>query len=166
MSGAVLLLTFVTLQRLGELLLARRNTARLISAGGVEFGQSHYPLVVALHAIWLAGLWWLAPAQPVHPAFVAAFAALQVARAWTIASLGSRWTTRVIVLPGAAPVTCGPYRFLQHPNYVIVAAEIAVVPLALGLALYAAVFSLLNAIVLTIRIRVENAALAASDAAR
>ena len=83
---------------------------------------------------------------------------------WVIASLGRRWTTRVIVLPGAAPVARGPYRWLRHPNYLIVILEIAVVPLALGLPLFALVFSLANAALLVYRIRVENKALAWAQA--
>ena len=115
--------------------------------------------MVALHVSWLAGLAWLARDRAVDPAWLVLFLILQAGRIWVIASLGRRWTTRVLVLPGAAPVVRGPYRWLRHPNYLIVALEIAVVPLALGLAGVALLFSLGNAALLAWRIRVENAAL-------
>lgn len=161
MSYAVLLLAFVTLQRLSELVVARRNTRRLLAAGGVEVGREHYVLIVALHAAWLGGLWVFAWDEPVHPLWLAAYGLLQVLRGWVLGSLGARWTTRIIVVPGETLVRRGPYRWLPHPNYLVVAGEIAVLPLALGLGWYAAVFSLLNAAVLTVRIRAEERALTA-----
>lgn len=167
MTGAVVLLALVTAQRLGELVLARRNTARLLARGGVEHGAGHYPLIVALHAAWLGGLWALGWNAPLHPAWVAAYVALQGVRIWILASLGARWTTRIIVVPGETLVRRGPYRFVRHPNYLLVAAEIAILPLALGLWGYALAFSILNAVVLAIRIRAEDRALRpAAPAAR
>jgi methyltransferase len=160
MGEGAWLIAFVVLQRLAELGLAQWNTMRLRAAGGVEFGASHYPLMVALHALWLLGLWVLGHARSVDPIWLAAFVLLQAGRLWVIASLGRRWTTRVIVLPGAAPVARGPYRWLRHPNYAVVALEIAVVPLAVGLPLFALMFSAANAVLLAYRIRVENRALA------
>jgi methyltransferase len=160
MGEGAWLLGFVLAQRLAELALAQCNTLRLRAAGGVEFGSAHYPLMVALHAVWLLGLWMLGHGRPVDPYWLALFVALQAGRLWVIASLGRRWTTRVIVLPGAVPVERGPYRFLKHPNYLIVALEIAVVPLALGLPLFALVFTLANGALLFYRVRVENRALA------
>ncbi|MEN3976032.1 isoprenylcysteine carboxylmethyltransferase family protein [Emcibacter sp. SYSU 3D8] len=160
MSLAVGVLVFVTLQRLGELVLARRNTARLLAQGAVEVAPGHYPLIVLMHGAWLAGLWWLAPDTPVNLAWLAVFAALQLLRVWVLVTLGPRWTTRIIVLPGAPLVRRGPYRFLSHPNYCVVAGEIMVLPLVFGLGWYGVVFTLLNAAVLTIRIRAENRALA------
>ena len=160
MSFAVLLLGFVTLQRLSELVVARRNTGRLLAQGGVEVGRRHYPLIVALHAAWLLGLWALGWDEPVNPLWLAAYALLQGLRGWVLGSLGRRWTTRIIVVPGETLVRRGPYRYLPHPNYLVVAGEIAVLPLTLGLGWYAALFTLLNAAVLTIRIRAENRALA------
>ncbi|KQQ85895.1 isoprenylcysteine carboxylmethyltransferase family protein [Aureimonas sp. Leaf324] len=159
MTPAILLLAFVTLERLAELWLARRNTAALIAQGALEFAPGHYPLIVALHAAWLAGLWWLGWERPLHAGWLALFVGLQFARLWVLATLGRRWTTRIIVLPGAPLVRHGPYRFLSHPNYVVVIGEIAVLPLALGLPFYALAFSILNAAVLAIRIRAEQAAL-------
>jgi methyltransferase len=159
MTLAPVVLALVTLQRLGELVLARRNTRRLLARGGVETGAQHYPLIVGLHAAWLAGLWGLGWDKPVSIPWLGGFLGLQALRVWVIASLGGRWTTRIITLPGETLVRRGPYRFLPHPNYLVVAGEIAVLPLALGLAVYAAAFSVLNASVLWVRIRAENAAL-------
>ena len=154
------LVAFLVAQRLVELCLAQFNTRRLRAKGGVEFGAAHYPLMIALHASWLLGLWLLGHDRSVIPFWLAIFVLLQVGRLWVIASLGRRWTTRVIVLPGFAPVSRGPYRWLKHPNYLIVALEIAVVPLALGLPLFALIFSAANAALLAYRIRIENEALA------
>ena len=164
MADGALLVSFITVQRVAELLLARRNTQRLLAEGGVEFGRSHYPWMVALHSAWLIGLWWLGHARSVDPLLLGVFILLQVGRLWVISSLGRRWTTRIIVLPRAPLVASGPYRWLRHPNYLIVALEIAVVPLALGLPVFAAVFTLLNAGILYLRIGAENAALAQAAA--
>lgn len=159
MTPAILLLAFVTLERLAELVLARRNTRALLAQGAVEHAPGHYPLIVALHAAWLAGLWAFGWDQPVSLFWFAVFMALQVARVWVLATLGPRWTTRIIVLPAAPLVAKGPYRFVSHPNYLVVIGEIAVLPLCFGLWWFAILFSLLNAAVLTIRIRAEAAAL-------
>lgn len=156
---SVTVLTLVTLQRLMELVLARRNTRILIAQGGIEIGAGHYPLIVALHTAWLAGLWALAWNRPIDLALLGVFAGLQALRLWVLASLGERWTTRIIIVPGLPLVRKGPYRFLRHPNYLIVAAEILILPLAFGLTAYAVLFSALNAVVLAVRIRTENRAL-------
>jgi methyltransferase len=156
---SIAILTLVTLQRLGELLLARRNTQRLLARGAVEAGAEHYPVLVGLHAAWLAGLWWAAWDRPADLIWFGLYLVLQALRVWTIASLGERWTTRIISLPDAPLVRRGPYRFLPHPNYVVVACEIAVLPLVFHLWTYALVFSVLNASILWIRIRIENRAL-------
>lgn len=157
---ALAVLGFVTLQRLAELQLAQRNSRRLLAEGAVEHGRGHYAFLVALHMAWLAALWWWAPGRPADLPLLALFALLQAGRAWVIATLGERWTTRIIVKPGAPLVRSGPYRFLGHPNYAIVTAEIAVLPLVFGLWRIALLFSLLNAVILWVRIRAENAALA------
>lgn len=159
MWPSIALLAFVTLQRLGELVLARRNTAALLARGAREVAAEHYPVMVALHTGWIIGLWLLAPGRPVELLWFLVFMGLQALRLWVLATLKRRWTTRIIVLPGAPLVTSGPYRFLRHPNYAIVIGEIAALPLAFGLPLYAIIFSLLNACVLYIRVRAENAAL-------
>ena len=159
MTLATVILAFVTLQRLGELVLAQRNTARLLARGAHEEGAAHYPLIVLLHAAWLAGLWYLAWDQPVSLGWLGVFILLQLGRVWVIATLGERWTTRIIVLPGAPLIASGPYRFVSHPNYCVVAAEILVLPLLFGLVWFGLVFSLLNGLVLWLRIRTEAAAL-------
>jgi methyltransferase len=160
MNAAIALLAFVTLQRFVEFIWDWQNTQRLRAAGGVEFGGLHYPAMMLVHAGWVAGLWVLGHDRPVIPAYVTAFLVLQIGRYWVLATLGRRWTTRVIVLPGAPLIESGPYRLMRHPNYVIVAGELALVPLALGLPIYALVFLLLYAGAVYLRIQVENSALA------
>lgn len=155
------LLAFLTLQRIAELWWARQNERRLFAAGGIEYGRSHLPLIVLVHAAWIVGMWALAYDHSVNLFFLALFVALQIARFWVLLTLGRRWTIRIIVVPGERLVARGPYRFLRHPNYAVVTGEIAAVPLALGLPIYALVFSLLNGAVLAIRITAENAALGA-----
>ena len=159
MTLAVVILAAVTLQRLAELALARRNTRRLIAEGAYEIGAAHYPLIVAMHAAWLAALWVLAWDRPVSLPWLGVFLGLQLLRVWVIATLGRRWTTRILILPGAPLVRRGPYRFLSHPNYAVVVGEIAVLPLAFGLAWLALLFSALNAMILWVRIRTEGRAL-------
>ncbi len=164
MTLAPPLLALVTLQRLGELVLANHNTRRLKVRGAYEVAPGHYPLIVALHAAWIAGLWWLAWSRPPNLPLTALFLGLEGLRVWVLISLGERWTTRIIVLPGAPLVRRGPYRFFPHPNYAVVCAEIALLPLVFGLWGYALVFSLLNAAVLWVRVRAEIAALSAASA--
>lgn len=165
MRDAILLLGFVTLQRLFELLLSRRNEARLKLRGAVEAGANHYPVMVLLHVAWLVMLWWLAWNIEPNMLLVAAFLALQPLRYWVIATLGDRWTTRVFVIPGASLIRTGPYRFFSHPNYLIVVLEIALLPLAFGLIWVAVIFSVLNAALLAWRIRIEQRALVEATAA-
>lgn len=158
-SGSALL-AFVTLQRLVELAIARRNTARLVARGAVEHGARHYPLMVALHATWLLSLWWFGWARDAALPLVLLYALLQAGRIWVLATLGPRWTTRILVLPGVAPVVAGPFRFVRHPNYLVVALELPCVSLALGLVWHALLFGALNLAMLRHRIRAENAAYA------
>ncbi len=159
MTAAVLLLALVTLGRLGELWLARRNTLVLLSKGAAEMAPGHYPAIVALHTLWLGSLWFFGVGQPVDAFWLSIFLILQVGRVWVLTTLGGRWTTRIIVVPGEQLVARGPYRYVNHPNYIVVIGEIAVLPLCLGLPWLAIVFTVLNAAVLTIRIRAENAGL-------
>lgn len=162
MSGGIALLVFVTLQRLAELIHARRNTQRLLAEGAVEIGAEHYPLLVMLHTSWLAALWVLVISDHAMlwwPA-VAGYVLVEIARLWVMVSLGRYWTTRILVPRNAALVRRGPYRFLKHPNYWVVAFEIALLPLALGSWTLAVVFSALNGAVLFWRIRVEDGSLA------
>lgn len=160
MNWAVVILAFVTLQRLGELFLAKRNTAKLLASGGYEIGAAHYPIIVAFHTAWILGLWWLAPTQAVNWVLIGVFAVLQALRVWVIATLGSRWTTRIIRVPGETLVARGPFQFINHPNYAVVIAEIFVLPLAFGLVWFSIVGGLINIGILAWRIRVENTALA------
>ena len=160
MVEAIALLTFVTLQRLAELAWSRRNESRLRARGAVEAGRGHYPVMVGLHTAWLAALWVFGWDRPVALGWTAAFFALQAARLWVLASLGERWTTRVIVPPAEPLVRRGPYRFVSHPNYLVVALEIPCLPMALGLPWLALGFGLANLAMLAWRIKVEAAALA------
>jgi methyltransferase len=161
MGAAQWLVLAVALLRFVELVHARRNARHLLARGGVEAGAGHYPLLVALHAAWLIAIFVAVPAdRPPALSFMLVFAALLAARAWTIWSLGPYWTTRLITLPEAPLVRRGPYRFMRHPNYAIVAGEIAVLPLIFGAWRIALVFSVLNAALLWHRIRVEDQALA------
>ena len=159
MMLAILLLGFVTAERLAELWWARSNTRRLLAQGAIEHAPGHYPLIVLLHAAWLAGLWLLGWAGPVSIGWLLVFLGLQAARMWVLLTLGRRWTTRIIVVPGGSLIRTGPYRFVKHPNYLVVAGEIAVLPLCFGLTWYAIAFSLANAAIIFIRIRAEAAAL-------
>ncbi len=166
----LLLVVVVALLRLVELRIAARNRRRLLARGGCEVGEGHYPWMVTLHAGWLAAapleVWLLGrPLLPWLAVPMLALVALATAlRWWVIATLGGRWTTRIVVLPGAAPVTGGPYRVLRHPNYLAVAVEMAALPLVHTAWLTAATFSLAGAALLRVRIAAEEKALAgASD---
>ena len=159
MSLGILILALVTLERLVELPWAEANRRRLIAAGGHEVASGHYPLIVLVHASWLVALWLLAPARPVNLVLIVIFLLVEAGRIWVLTTLGRRWTTRIIVVPGEKLVARGPYRFVDHPNYVVVALEIALLPLVFGLWEIALIFSLLNAAVLWVRIRAENRAL-------
>ncbi|BBB95420.1 MULTISPECIES: isoprenylcysteine carboxyl methyltransferase family protein [Bradyrhizobium] len=163
MSFASVILALVTLQRLGELVLSRRNTERLLAQGAVEIGANHYPLIVLVHAGWLTALWIWGRNQDVNLAALAGFLVLQGLRVWILAALGPRWTTRIVVLPGAPLIASGPYRYFPHPNYAVVVGEIALLPLALHLPRLALIFTLVNLAVLALRIRVENRALSVSE---
>lgn len=154
------ILALVALQRLGELALAKRNTRALLARGAVEIGASHYPLIVLLHTAWLLSVLWFLP----HPAIInwpllGVFVILQGLRLWVLMTLGPYWTTRIISLPGAPLVTGGPYRYVRHPNYLVVAGEIAVLPLVFDETAVAVVFSLANAGLLAWRIRQEETGL-------
>jgi methyltransferase len=139
--------------------LSNRNTRRLLAQGAREYGADHYVLIVLVHALWLVSLWWFAPSRPIDAFWLAVFVLVEIGRIWVLATLGRRWTTRIIVLTNAPLVRRGPYRFVNHPNYVIVVCEIAVLPLVFGLWLIAFIYSMLNATVLAIRVREENRAL-------
>jgi methyltransferase len=163
-TAAEFILAAVTAQRAGELVLSHYNTRRLMARGAIEAAPRHYPLMVAVHGAWLISLWVFGHDRPINILALIVYLALQGLRLWVMRTLGPRWTTRIIVLPGERLVSAGPYRFLPHPNYAVVAGEIAVLPFALDLPLVAVIFSILNSAVLAIRIRAENRALDASAA--
>ena len=155
---AILFLGFVIVQRLGELVLAKRNTARLLERGATEHGASHYPVMVALHTCWVLALVIFGHDQSVAISWLLVFILLQVLRVWILSSLGERWTTRIIVLREPLVLT-GPFKWFRHPNYMLVVAEIIVGPMVLGLVWVAIVFTLLNAAMLYWRISIEERAL-------
>lgn len=157
----MVLLIYVTLQRAVELIIARRNTRRLLARGAYEADAAQYPFMVALHASWLASLWIFGWNRPLTLVFVGAFVLLQFGRYWVLRTLGERWTTRIIMTPWAAPMTSGPFAFVRHPNYLIVALELPCVSLALGLTLHALIFAALNLAMIGWRIRSEDLAFTA-----
>lgn len=164
MSPLYLVLGVVAAQRLLELGYARANSSRLLARGAVESGRAHYPLFIVLHGGWLVVLAVAVPPQTVpRPELLAILAALMAVRLWVMASLGRFWTTRILSLPGAPLVRSGPYRLLRHPNYLVVAGEIAVLPLAFDALAVAVAFSILNGALLAIRVAAEEAALSARE---
>jgi methyltransferase len=166
MTWYVVLIAVVAAERLAEMVVAERNRAWSYARGGVEFGAGHYPVMVILHAALLVGC--LVEPIVLHRPFLAALAwpmlaivvAAQALRWWCIVTLDHQWNTRVVIIPGAARITGGPYRFISHPNYVAVIAEGVALPLVHTAWVTAVVFTMLNAALLTARINVENAALA------
>ena len=161
MSPLLLIVGLVAAMRLGELAYSARNARALKERGAVELGAGHYPLIVALHAAWLLALLVLVPWDAaVHWSWLGAFLALQILRVWTIGSLGRFWTARIYTLPAKPLVRRGPYRFVAHPNYLIVVGEIAALPLVFGAWRIALIFSILNAALLAWRIRIEERGLA------
>ena len=166
MNGAVLVLAvaLVGVQRLVELVLARRNERRARARGAVERGRSHYLFIVALHSLWLLatlieGLLRGPELPALWPIPLALFLLVQPLRYWALVSLGERWNTKILVVPGARPIRRGPYKYLSHPNYVVVVVEILTCPLIFGAWVTALVFTVLNAAVLWVRVREENRAL-------
>jgi methyltransferase len=161
MSVLWIVLALVAIQRCAELVYAQRNTRRLLARGGVEIGAKHYPLFIILHASWLiAMLVVIAPDTPPNCWLLGIFALLQVTRVWVVRTLGPYWTTRIVTVPDAPLIRTGPYRFVRHPNYIVVILEIAILPFAFGAPYIALVFTLLNAALLTYRIRMEETAIA------
>lgn len=161
----LVLIGLVSLERLVELFVSRSNQAWSLARGGFERGQGHWPAMVALHTALLLGcalepFAWGSPAPwPLFVVMAAAVGVTQTLRIWCILSLGRRWNARVVVTPGLPLVARGPYRFLRHPNYVIVVSEGIALPLAMGAWVSALAFTLLNAWLLSVRIPCEEAAL-------
>ena len=166
LTAFVVVVALVALERLAELVVSRRNAAWSFARGGVETGRGHYGVMVALHSGFLVAM--LVEAFVRRPEVPPALAwsmlglvlASQALRWWCIVTLGPRWNTRVIVVPGLPPVGSGPYRLMAHPNYLAVVVEGLALPLVHGCWITAAAFTVLNAALLTVRLRVENAALA------
>ncbi len=156
------IVAFVACERLAELIISRRHQHHLLRRGGFEIGASHYPFMVTLHTGWLmaVALWAVLTPSHINILFLTAYVLVQPFRFWVMSTLGEYWTTRIIMVPDAPLIASGPYRFVKHPNYVVVVLEIALLPLALGAWHIALIFSLLNAVILWVRIRAENAGLA------
>ena len=150
----------VVVFRLAELIHSYRNAKRLLESGGVEYGRKHYPLLVLIHVSWLMSIWLTVPSVT-EPSLglLSVFITLQICRFWVIASLGPYWTTRVISSTDFPIIVRGPYRFMKHPNYLVVCAEIAILPLVFGATEIAIIFSILNAAALVWRIRIEENAI-------
>ena len=162
MLTAYVILGLVAAQRLAELVYAQHNTRALLARGAVEIGRAHYPLFVLLHASWLVAVLLMLPKPaPVYWLPLAGYIVLQGLRVWTVATLGPYWTTRIITLTDAPLVRRGPYRYVRHPNYMIVSGEIVLLPLVFGEVWVAIAFTVLNAALLFWRIREEETALAA-----
>jgi methyltransferase len=158
----VLFMILLILLRLGELFLARRNGKRVLERGAVEYGRSHYPYMVALHVLFLVSCLLEGSLKPVltfQSTFFVLFIICVLLKVWTIVALGDYWNTRIYRVPDAVLIVGGPYKYLKHPNYIIVIVEIAAIPLCFGLYVTALVFSILNAIMLYVRIKEENKAL-------
>jgi len=161
----VLAVALVTAQRLLELTLARRNERKTRAKGAVERGREHYPFIVALHSLWLVstlveGFLRGPELPPYWPIPLALFLLVQPLRYWAIFSLGESWNTKILVVSGAKLVRRGPYKYVNHPNYVVVVVEILAFPLIFGAWVTALVFTPLNVALLYVRIREENRALA------
>ncbi len=154
-TATLLFLGFIIVQRLSELVIAKRNTAALLAKGAYEIGAAHYPVMVGMHSLWIACLLFLGYDQRVAFGWLAIFVVLQVFRVWILGTLGARWTTRVIILQESL-VVAGPFKYFKHPNYMLVVAEIIVAPMVLGLTWVAVGFTVLNAAMLYVRIGVEE----------
>ncbi len=159
----ILFISFIIALRLAELIVAKRNEKWLLQNGAVEYGQKHYPLIVALHTCFLLSsiveYYWVKP-NGYSLALIVIYFLLLMFKAWVITSLGKFWNTKIYHIASFPLVKKGPYKFIKHPNYIIVIAEIAIIPLAFNLYYTAVIFSLLNALMLYVRIKEENKALA------
>ena len=161
MITAAIVVFLVALERLAEVAWAAHNTKALLAKGGYEAGRAHYPLFIVLHAGWLAAILWTASAGGVvNWVALAIFVAMQPLRLGVLMPLGERWSTRILIVPGAPLVRAGPYKYVRHPNYMVVIVEIAALPIAFGEWGVAFVFTVLNAMLLAWRIKVEEEALA------
>jgi methyltransferase len=161
MSFSLWILIAVAAQRLGELIYSNRNTKRLLAKGGAEVGKGHYPILISIHTGWIIAMAIMAPPDNrIIWTFLGLYGVVQIGRYWVLHTLGPYWSTRVIDLPNAPLIHQGPYRWIRHPNYVVVVLEIAILPAALQLWEIAIIFSILNAGILIWRIKIENQVLA------
>lgn len=155
----IVFIIFLIVQRLTELYISKRNEKWLLSQGAIEYGREHYPYIVALHTLFIVSLiveYYLSGGQPMSYIFLLLFILLLSFKYWVLSSLGLYWNTKIYRIPGAIAVRKGPYKIFKHPNYVDVVLEIAIIPLVFHLYYTAVIFSLLNAIMLSVRIKVEN----------
>ncbi len=155
----IIFILFLITQRLTELYISKKNEKWLLSQGAVEYGREHYPYIVALHTLFIVSLigeYYWTGGHPINYIFLALFILLLVFKYWVLSSLGTYWNTRIYRVPGVVAVRKGPYKLFKHPNYVDVVLEIAIIPLVFHLYYTAVIFTILNAIVLTIRIKVES----------
>ena len=155
----IIFILFVITQRLSELYIARGNEKWLRSQGAVEYGKEHYPFIVALHTLFIISIiveYILRDNTQTDFVFLVLFALLLLFKFWALSSLGKYWNTKIFRVPGAGPVKKGPYKLFKHPNYFIVICEIAIIPMVFHLYYTAIIFTVLNAVMLTVRIRVEN----------
>jgi len=155
----IIFISFFILQRLSELFIARSNEKWLLQRGAVQYGQSHYPFIIALHTLFIVSIiteYILRGEPQISWVFLVIFLAVLSFKFWALSSLGKYWNTKIYRIPGVYPVKKGPYKFLKHPNYMEVVCEIAIIPLVFHLYYTAIIFTILNAIMLTVRITVEN----------
>ena len=155
----ILFISFIILLRLGELVLSKSNEKWLLHNGAIEYGQKHYPFIVALHVLFILSLiveYYTKPDTSYSVILLVVYFLLLVFKTWVILSLGKYWNTKIYHISGVALVSKGPYKFIKHPNYLVVIAEIAIIPLAFHLYYTAIVFTILNAIMLSVRIKEEN----------
>jgi len=155
----IIFITFFILQRLSELYIARKNEKWLLQQGAIQYGQNHYPFIIALHTSFIISIiveYILRGGPPISWVFLVLFLLVLSFKFWALSSLGKYWNTKIYRIPGVYPVKKGPYKFLKHPNYMEVVCEIAVIPLVFHLYYTAIIFTVLNAIILTVRITVEN----------
>jgi methyltransferase len=155
----IIFVLFVITQRLSELYIAKGNEKWLRSQGAVEYGKAHYPFIVALHTLFIISMiveHIIRGDSPIDYIFLTLFILLLLFKFWALSSLGKYWNTKIFRVPGAGPVKKGPYKLFKHPNYFIVVCEIAIIPMVFNLYYTAIIFTVLNAVMLTVRIRVEN----------
>lgn len=155
----IIFILFLITQRLTELAISKRNEKWLLAQGAIEYGREHYPFIVALHSLFIVSLiaeYYLTGGQSISYICLALFILLLIFKYWVLSSLGTYWNTRIYRVPGAIAVKKGPYKLFKHPNYVDVVCEIAIIPLVFHLYYTAIIFSVLNAVMLSVRIKVEN----------